>query len=78
MPMKRRMANTRLNEMRWIAGAVERQLAHAESNKVRAAYIPVVPYLDERTHMMQAWADYLGSLRSGRQVGASVAKLMAK
>lgn len=34
----RSMAASRLNEMGWNADAIERQLAHAESNKVRAAY----------------------------------------
>ena len=34
----RAMAATRLNEMGWNRDAIERQLAHAESNKVRAAY----------------------------------------
>jgi integrase len=34
----RSLAATRLNEMGWNAGAIERQLAHAESNNVRDAY----------------------------------------
>jgi integrase len=50
----RSMAATRLNEMGWNADAIERQLAHAESNKVRAAYTHAAQYLDERTRMMQA------------------------
>ena len=48
------MAATRLNEMGWNADAVERLLAHAESNKVRAAYTHAAEYLDERKRMMQA------------------------
>ena len=64
----RSMAATRLNEMGWNADAIERQLAHAESNKVRAAYTHAAQYLDERTRMMQAWADYLDALRSGAKV----------
>jgi len=64
----RSMAATRLNEMGWNADAIERQLAHAESNKVRAAYTHAAQYLDERTRMMQAWADYLDGLRSGAKV----------
>jgi integrase len=59
----RSMAATRLNEMGWRADAIERQLAHAESNKVRDAYTSAAQYLDERTKMMQAWADYLDDLR---------------
>jgi integrase len=61
----RSMAATRLNEMGWRADAIERQLAHVESNKVREAYTSAAQYLDERTKMMQAWADYLDGLRVG-------------
>jgi integrase len=64
----RSMAATRLNEMGWNADAIERQLAHAESNKVREAYTHAAQYLDERTRMMQAWADYLDGLRTGANV----------
>lgn len=65
----RSMAATRLNELGWNRDAIERQLAHAESNKVRAAYTHAAQYLDERKRMMQAWADYLDALRYG---GATV------
>jgi integrase len=61
----RSMAATRLNEMGWNPDAIERQLAHAESNKVRAAYTHAAQYLEERTRMMQEWANYLDQLRSG-------------
>ena len=64
----RSMAATRLNEMGWNADAIERQLAHAESNKVRDAYTHAAQYLDERTRMMQAWADYPDGLRAGGDV----------
>lgn len=64
----RSMAASRLNEMGWNADAIERQLAHAEANKVRAAYTHAAQYLDERTRMMQAWSDYLDALRSGAAV----------
>ena len=64
----RSMAASRLNEMGWNAGAIERQLAHAESTKVRAAYTHAAQYLEERTRMMQAWADYLDGLRNGATV----------
>lgn len=66
----RAMAATRLNEMGWTPDAIERQLAHAESNKVRAAYTHAAQYLDERTRMMQAWSDYLDGLRAGGDVVA--------
>jgi hypothetical protein len=46
---------------------IERQLAHAERNKVRAAYNRA-EYLPERRRMMQAWADYLDGLAAGAAV----------
>jgi integrase len=63
----RAMASTRLNEMGWAPDVIERQLAHAERNKVRAAYNRAL-YLDERKRMMAAWADYLDGLRSGAKI----------
>lgn len=60
----RAMASTRLNEMGWAPDVIERQLAHAERNKVRAAYNRA-SYMAERRKMMQAWADYLDQLKSG-------------
>lgn len=42
--------------------AIERQLAHGERNKVRAAYNHA-EHLPERRRMMQKWADYLDKLR---------------
>ena len=71
----RSMAATRLNEMGWNPDAIERQLAHAESNKVREAYTHAAQYLDERKRMMQAWADYLGSLKAEGKVVAIEQKL---
>jgi integrase len=66
----RSMAATRLNEMGWKPDAIERQLAHAESNKVREAYTHAAQYLEERTRMMQAWADYLDALRQGARTNS--------
>lgn len=60
----RSTAATLLNEMGWNPDAIERQLAHAESNKVRAAYTHAAQYLSERKEMMQAWADHLDYLRN--------------
>ncbi len=59
----RAMASTRLNEMGWAPDIIERQLAHAERNKVRAAYNRA-SYMQERHEMMQQWADYLEGLKS--------------
>jgi len=63
----RSMASTLLNEMGWNRDAVERQLAHAERNNIRAAY-NYAEYLSERRKMMQGWADYLDKLRAGAKV----------
>jgi len=57
----RSMASTLLNEQGWNRDAIERQLAHAERNRVRASY-NYAEYLPERKKMMQAWADYLDRL----------------
>lgn len=65
----RAMASSRLNEMGWKPDVIERQLAHAERNKVRAAYNRA-QYMDERRRMMTAWADYLDQLKAGGNVVA--------
>lgn len=57
----RSMASTLLNEQGWNRDAIERQLAHAERNNIRAAY-NYAEYLPERRKMMQHWADYLEAL----------------
>jgi hypothetical protein len=58
----RAMASTLLNELGWKADAIERQLAHAERNRVRASYNHA-QLLPERRKMMQAWAHYLKALK---------------
>lgn len=63
----RSTASTALNAQGWSADAIERQLAHAERDLVRAAYNHS-DFMDERCRMMQAWADYLDGLCSGAQV----------
>ena len=63
----RAMASTLLNEQGWNRDAIERQLAHAERNDIRAAYNRA-EHLPERRKMMQAWADYLDALRTGAEV----------
>ena len=61
----RSMASTILHEQGWPHEAIERQLAHAERNKVSAAY-NYAEHLPKRREMMQAWADYLDGLKTGR------------
>ena len=63
----RSMASTLLNEQGWHRDAIERQLAHAERDSVRAAY-NYAEHLPERRKMMQHWADYLDALASGAKV----------
>lgn len=63
----RSMASTLLNEQGWARDAIERQLAHGERDKVRAAYNHA-EHLPERRRMMQAWANYLDSLRAQSNV----------
>ncbi len=58
----RAMASTVLHEQGWPSDIIERQLAHAERNSIKAAYNHA-QHLPERRRMMQAWADYLDSLK---------------
>jgi integrase len=58
----RSTASTLLNEQGWHPDLIELQLAHQERNKIRAAYNKA-QRLAERRQMMQAWADYLDTLR---------------
>ena len=59
----RAMASTILHEQGWPSDVIERQLAHAERNSIKAAYNHA-QHLPERRRMMQAWADYLDTLKS--------------
>ena len=63
----RTVASTILNETGYRPDVIERQLAHGERNKVRAAYNKA-QYLEDRTVMMQWWADYLDSQVEGGKV----------
>jgi integrase len=60
----RAMASTLLNEQGFPPDVIELQLAHAERNKVRAAYNRA-QRVTERREMMQAWANYLDGLKNG-------------
>jgi len=64
----RAMASTRLNEginnnesFNW--DAIEKQLAHVESNSSRKPYNRAI-YIEQRRAMMQKWSDYLDMLRT--------------
>lgn len=64
----RAMAATLLNEMSmWHPDAVERQLAHCDTNAVRRAYTRG-EYWEERVRMMHHWSDHLDYLRDGAKL----------
>lgn len=58
----RATASTRLHEMGYRSDWIERQLAHVEENKTKAAYNHA-EYLPERRTMMQAWADWIDKVQ---------------
>lgn len=58
----RATASTLLHEMGWPPEIIELQLAHRQRNQVAAAYNRSAR-IDERTTMMQQWADYLDNLK---------------
>lgn len=60
----RSMASTLLHEHGWPHEVIERQLAHAERNKIASAYNHA-EHLPKRREMMQWWADYLDELAAG-------------
>lgn len=61
----RAMASTLLNESgKWNPDAIERALAHGDTDKVRAAYHRGAHW-NERVAMAQWWSDYLDQLRDG-------------
>jgi len=64
----RATASTLLNESgKWLPDAIERALAHGDSNAVRAAYSRG-NYWEDRVKMAQWWSDYLDTLRVGGEV----------
>lgn len=63
----RALFSTVANEAGWNADVIERQLAHKERNKIRAAYHRST-YTSDRAKLMQWWADYLDSRTAGNVV----------
>ena len=64
----RAMAATLLNESgKWHPDAIERALAHGDTDKVRAAYTRGAHW-QERVAMAQWWSDHLDTLRKGADV----------
>lgn len=73
----RSTASTILHEMGFPSDAIERQLAHGERDKVRAAYNKAL-YLDKRREIMQSWADYLDSKKSTPNKVVPLSRSVAK
>ncbi|MFZ4542193.1 MAG: tyrosine-type recombinase/integrase [Rickettsiales bacterium] len=65
----RTLASTILNEKGYPPDVIERQLAHEDSDKIRAAYNRA-EYLLERKKMMQEYADYLEAMQN--QAGKNI------
>lgn len=63
----RALFSTVANESGWDPDVIERQLAHIEGNRVRAAYHRSA-YLEDRAKLMQWWADYLDGRKAGNVV----------
>ncbi len=63
----RALFSTIANENEWDSDVIERQLAHLERNKVRAAYHRAT-YTAERAKLMQWWADHLDTKRKGAAI----------
>ena len=62
------MASTLLNESgKWSTDAIERALAHGDTDKVRAAYHRGTHW-KERVLMAQWRSDYLDQLRTGTAI----------
>ncbi|MGC2457664.1 MAG: integrase arm-type DNA-binding domain-containing protein [Gallionellaceae bacterium] len=59
--------STLCNEAGFRPDVIERQLAHAEGNKVRASYNQA-EYIPERRNMLQQYADTLDALRAGAKI----------
>ena len=64
----RAMASTLLNECgKWHPDAIERALAHGDTDKVRAAYHRGAHW-QERVEMSHWWSDHLDTLRTGAEI----------
>jgi len=63
----RALFSTVANECGWNSDVIERQLAHKERDKIRAAYHRAT-YMPDRANLMQWWADFLDGRQSGKVV----------
>lgn len=77
----RSTASTLLNQARdpktkrslWTSDAIERALAHGDSDKVRGAYHRG-DHWEERVEMARWWSDYLDQLRKGAEIVSLTAR----
>jgi hypothetical protein len=51
----------------WNPDAIERQLAHVDTDSVRRAYARA-DFWDERIRMMTWWADRIDTMRAGKPI----------
>lgn len=72
----RATASTILNELGYRSEVIERQLAHAERNKVRASYNQA-EYLKDRRVMMQQWADLIDEMAKAESRVAPIKRVSA-
>lgn len=63
----RHSASTMLNELGFNPDAIEIQLAHLDKDRIRRTYNKA-ELMPEREKMMQAWADYLDSLKNDSKI----------
>jgi integrase len=66
----RRMFSTEANEHGFNEDWIERQLAHDDRDRIRAAY-NAAQYLPQRREMLQWWADYLDQLKTAEEQKAA-------
>lgn len=64
----RALASSTLHESGFPPHVIEKQLAHADRNKIAGAYRYMAEYLPQRIEMMQWWADFLDGQRAGGNV----------
>jgi integrase len=64
----RALASSILHESGFPPHVIEKQLAHADHNKIAGAYRYQAQYMPERVHIMQWWADFLDSQQAGARV----------
>jgi integrase len=64
----RALASSILHESGFPPHVIEKQLAHADHNKIAGAYRYMAQYMPERVTIMQWWADFLDSQYMGARV----------